>query len=75
MHSLEHALKDSFKILPFLLLTYLVMEFLEEQTGEKTNLWFLTKHSVLRILLGNCSLVKYCPILSPQKIKRRRKLS
>lgn len=39
IHSLEHAFGDSLKILPFLFITYLVMEFLEKRAGEKTNLW------------------------------------
>ena len=39
IHSLEHAFHDSLKILPFLFITYLMMEFLEKKTGEKTNLW------------------------------------
>ena len=39
IHSLEHALEDSLKILPFLFLTYLIMELLEKKTGERTNLW------------------------------------
>lgn len=39
MHSLEHSFGDSMKILPFLFITYLIMEFLEKKTGEKTNLW------------------------------------
>ena len=39
MHSLEHAFQDSLKILPFLFLTYLMMEFLEKKAGERTNLW------------------------------------
>ena len=39
MHSLEHSFCDSLKILPFLFITYLIMEFLEKKTGEKTNLW------------------------------------
>ena len=39
IHSLEHSFSDSLKILPFLFLTYLIMEVLEKKTGEKTNLW------------------------------------
>ena len=38
-HSLEHAFYDTLKILPFLFITYLLMEFLEERSTEKTNLW------------------------------------
>ena len=39
IHSLEHAFFDSLKILPFLFITYLIMEVLEKKAGEKTNLW------------------------------------
>lgn len=39
LHSIEHALMDSLKILPFLFITYLIMEFLEKKAGKKTNLW------------------------------------
>ena len=39
IHSLEHAFYDSLKILPFLFITYLIMEVLEKKAGEKTNLW------------------------------------
>ncbi len=34
-HIVEHTLVDSAKLLPFLFLTYLVMEFLEHKTGSK----------------------------------------
>ena len=64
MHSLEHALKDSFKILPFLLLTYLVMEFLEEQTGEKTNLWFQKAGKWGPVLGGCLGIIPQCGISS-----------
>lgn len=39
IHLLEHAFFDSLKILPFLFITYLIMEVLEKKAGEKTNLW------------------------------------
>ena len=35
IHILEDALIDSVKLLPFLFVTYLVMEILEHQTGSK----------------------------------------
>lgn len=38
IHSLEHAFGDSLKILPFLFITYLLMEVLEKKAGGKTNL-------------------------------------
>ncbi len=36
IHTLEHTLLDTAKLIPFLFLTYLAMEFLEHKTGEKT---------------------------------------
>ena len=35
-HIIEHTLIDSVKLVPFLFLTYLVMEYLEHKTGDKT---------------------------------------
>lgn len=35
-HVISHAWEDSIKILPFLLITYLVMEYLEEKMNERT---------------------------------------
>ena len=35
VHALEHGLLDSIKLLPFLFLTYLLMEFLEDRMNEK----------------------------------------
>ncbi len=39
LHSLKHAFSDSLKILPFLFLTYLFMEYLEKKAGDKTSHW------------------------------------
>lgn len=39
IHSLEHAFIDSLKILPFLFITYLFMEYLEKKAGNKTSHW------------------------------------
>lgn len=36
-HVLEHSILDSLKLLPFLFITYVVMEFLEHKTSDKMN--------------------------------------
>ena len=36
IHILEHTLIEAIKLLPFLFITYLIMEILEHKTGEKT---------------------------------------
>ena len=36
LHIIEHTLAESIKLIPFLFLTYLAMEYLEHKTGEKT---------------------------------------
>lgn len=36
MHALEHALEDTIKLVPFLFVTYLVMEYLEHKAAGKT---------------------------------------
>ncbi len=36
LHVIEHTLIDNIKLLPFLFITYLVMEFIEHKTSEKT---------------------------------------
>ncbi len=36
IHLIEHTLLDNIKLLPFLFLTYLVMEYIEHKTSEKT---------------------------------------
>ncbi|MBE5927291.1 MAG: hypothetical protein E7270_10055 [Lachnospiraceae bacterium] len=37
MHILEHTIKDVINLLPFLFITYLVMEYIEHKTGAKFN--------------------------------------
>lgn len=36
VHVIEHTLADNIKLLPFLFITYLVMEYIEHKTSEKT---------------------------------------
>jgi hypothetical protein len=36
LHLIEHTLKDTLGILPFLFLSYLLMEWLEHKAGERT---------------------------------------
>ena len=35
-HAIEHTIVDNIKLLPFLFVTYLVMEYIEHKTSEKT---------------------------------------
>ena len=36
LHVLEHTLIDTIKLLPFLFLAYLVIEYIEQKAGDKT---------------------------------------
>ena len=36
IHVIEHTLLDTLKVIPFLFITYLAMEYLEHKAGEKT---------------------------------------
>lgn len=36
IHAIEHSLADNVKLLPFLFITYLVMEYIEHKTSDKT---------------------------------------
>lgn len=38
-HALGHTLIDTVKLMPFLFLTYLVMEYLEHKSEDKVNMW------------------------------------
>lgn len=51
IHILEHTLMEGIKLLPFLFITYLIMEYLEHKTGEKTKN-IIKKSGKLGPLLG-----------------------
>ena len=36
LHTIKHTLEDGIKLLPFLFITYLIMEYIEHKTGDKT---------------------------------------
>ena len=60
MHSFEHAFFDSIKILPFLFLTYVIMEVLEEKTGEKTNQWLQKAGKFGPVIGGVVGIIPQC---------------
>jgi len=51
IHIIEHTLIEGIKLLPFLFVTYLIMEYLEHKTGEKTKN-IIKKSGKLGPLLG-----------------------
>lgn len=60
IHSLEHSLIDSLKILPFLFLTYLLMEYLEEKTGENTDRWLKKAGKAGPVLGAAAGIIPQC---------------
>lgn len=60
IHSLEHAFLDGVKILPFLFITYLIMEFLEKKSGEKINLWLKKAGKTGAVVGGILGVVPQC---------------
>lgn len=60
IHSLEHALGDSLKILPFLFFTYLIMEFLEKKAGDKTNTWLEKAGKTGPVVGGVLGVIPQC---------------
>lgn len=52
IHIIEHTFLDTLKIIPFLFVTYLAMEFLEHKAGEKTTA-FVKKSGKLGPVIGS----------------------
>ena len=51
---IEHTLKDSIKLIPFLFVTYLLMEFLEHKTSSKIKKTIpKINDKILNVLLEN----------------------
>lgn len=60
LHLIEHTLKDTLGILPFLFLSYLLMEWLEHRAGERTAR-LLHRSGKIGPLLGGClGIVPQC---------------
>ncbi len=59
-HSLLHTLLDTLKILPFLFLTYLLMEFLEHKAGNATERWLRGSGKVGPLLGGALGMLPQC---------------
>ena len=59
-HSFLHTLTDTAKVLPFLFLTYLLMEFLEHKAGDATERWLKGSGKVGPLLGGALGLLPQC---------------
>lgn len=59
-HSFLHTLQDTAKILPFLFLTYLLMEFLEHKAGGATERWLRGSGKVGPLLGGALGMLPQC---------------
>lgn len=60
LHALEHALLDGLKLLPFLFLTYLAMEWLEHRAGDKVNEWVRKSGKFGPLVGGLLGVVPQC---------------
>ncbi len=59
-HAAEHALLDTAKLLPFLFLTYLLMEFLEHKAGGAPERWLKGSGRVGPLLGGALGILPQC---------------
>lgn len=60
LHVLEHALLDTVKLIPFLFLTYLVMEYLEHSTKERSKQIMKRSGSFGPLIGGIAGIVPQC---------------
>lgn len=59
-HALVHTVTDTLKVLPFLFLTYLLMEFLEHRAGGATERWLRGSGRVGPLLGGFLGMLPQC---------------
>lgn len=60
LHSLKHTVLDTLKLLPFLFLTYLLMEFLEHRAGGATERWLKRSGRVGPLIGGTLGMLPQC---------------
>ena len=59
-HSVLHTLEDTVKVVPFLFLTYLLMEFLEHKAGGAPERWLRTSGKVGPLIGGVLGVLPQC---------------
>lgn len=59
-HSVLHTLEDTVKVVPFLFLTYLLMEFLEHKAGGAPERWLRTSGKVGPLIGGALGVLPQC---------------
>ena len=59
-HATEHTLTDTLKLIPFLFLTYLLMEFLEHKSGDAAANWLRGSGKVGPLLGGAMGVLPQC---------------
>lgn len=60
LHVIEHSVIDSIKLVPFLFLTYLVMEYLEHRTGNGIQKWLKNADKAAPVIGGLLGAVPQC---------------
>ena len=59
-HSVLHTLEDTVKVVPFLFLTYLLMEFLEHKAGGAPERWLRTSGKIGPLIGGALGVLPQC---------------